>query len=67
MYKKLLHYIKPQNILEAAEGSVYTLGKCRIEVLASGKSDGRGNESSVIMRITEPAGQHLFTGDADET
>ena len=64
--QKLLHYIKPQDILEAAEGSVYTLGKCRIEVLASGKSEGGGNESSVIMRITEPAGSILFTGDADE-
>ena len=64
--QKLLHYIKPQNILEAAEGSVYTLGKCRIEVLASGKSDGGGNESSVIMRIAEPSGSILFTGDADE-
>ena len=69
MYKnvqKLLHYIKPQNILEAAEGSVYTLGKCRVEVLASGKSEGGGNESSVIMRIAEPEGSILFTGDADE-
>ena len=64
--QKLLHYIKPQDILEAAEGSVYTLGKCRIEVLASGKSEGGGNESSVIMRITESAGSILFTGDADE-
>lgn len=64
--QKLLHYIKPQNIIEAAEGSVYTLGKCRVEVLASGKSEGGGNESSVIMRITEPVGSILFTGDADE-
>lgn len=64
--QKLLHYIKPQDILEAAEGSVYTLGKCRIEVLASGKSEGGGNESSVIMRIAEPEGSILFTGDADE-
>lgn len=64
--QKLLHYIKPQDILEAAEGSVYMLGKCRVEVLASGKSEGGGNESSVIMRIAEPEGSILFTGDADE-
>ena len=37
-----------------------------MEVLASGKSEGGGNESSVIMRIAEPAGSILFTGDADE-
>ncbi len=64
--KKLLHYIEPQNIVSAKAGSVYKFGKCRIEVLASGKSEGGSNESSVIMRVSEKAGSILFTGDADE-
>lgn len=65
--EKLLRYIKPQQITTAAAGSVYTLGNCRIEILASGRSDGGGNESSVIMRVSEPDGSILFTGDADES
>ena len=65
--EKLLRYIKPQQITTAAAGNVYTLGSCRIEILASGRSEGGGNESSVIMRVSEPDGSILFTGDADES
>ena len=65
--KKLLQYISPQNIIAAKAGSVYTLGSCKMEVLASGKSNGGGNESSVIMRVADSGGSVLFTGDADES
>lgn len=63
----LLRYIKPQQITTAAAGTAYTLGSCRLEVLASGKSEGGGNESSVIMRVSDEGGSILFTGDADES
>lgn len=65
--QRLLCYIGPQDIITARAGSVYTLGPCRIEVLASGHSEGGGNESSVIMRVAEEDGSILFTGDADES
>lgn len=65
--KKLLCHIPPQNIIKAEEGSIYTVGSCRIEVLAACSSQGGGNESSVIMRVSEPEGSVLFTGDADES
>lgn len=64
---KLLRYIKPQDVITAKPGSVFNLGPCRIEILAGGKSDGGGNESSVIMRVSEAGGSILFTGDADES
>lgn len=65
--QQLLRYIRPQDIITAKAGSVYTLGSCRIEVLASGSSEGGNNESSVIMRVAEENGSILFTGDADES
>lgn len=64
---KLLHYVKPQDVIAAKPGSVFNLGPCRIEILAGGKSEGGGNESSVIMRVSEAGGSILFTGDADES
>lgn len=65
--QRLLRYIRPQDVITVRAGSVYTLGSCRIEVLASGRSEGGGNESSVIMRVAEKDGSILFTGDADES
>ncbi len=64
---RLLRYVKPEDVITAKAGSSYRLGECSIEVLASGKSAGGSNESSVIMRIASPEGSILFTGDADES
>ena len=64
---KLLRYVKPPDVITAKLGSVFNLGPCRIEILAGGKSEGGGNESSVIMRVSEAGGSILFTGDADES
>ena len=64
---KLLRYIKPQDVIAAKPGSVFNLGPCRIEIVTGGKSEGGGNESSVIMRVSEAGGSILFTGDADES